>query len=263
MLSSDNSTFDYQPDRIYTVREFEAINDWLKTHHLGISDIPIIHFELDSSGKLIPVSQTPVYIEGAVAEIGRQLGNWNIHSKQNGAITASQGGFNLTTAGGRTIRAPDIAFIPKETYRALTQEQLLSFQGQPFSPTFVVEVEDLTLESKLSVLTKKFKDEYFPAGIELGWLIDPVNKSIYTFKRTVSGSVRRHNHGWRDVTGRDVLPEFILDIMVMDNILSQSSSGSSDSEKIECPKCDLTFKSDNKFIKHYERDHALKKRKLH
>ena len=48
-------------------------------------------------------------------------------------------------ARGRTIRAPDVAFTPTDTYRNLTQQQLLTFQGQPFHPTVVVEVEDVSV----------------------------------------------------------------------------------------------------------------------
>jgi hypothetical protein len=51
----------------------------------------------------------------------------------------------------------------------------------PFSLTFAVEVDDLSMTSKLNTLTSKFIDTCFPAGVRLGWLIDPINKMIYTF----------------------------------------------------------------------------------
>jgi Uma2 family endonuclease len=44
-------------------------------------------------------------------------------------------------------------------------------------------VEDVSVTSKLEELTKKFKNEYFPAGVRLGWLVDPINEQIYIFKK--------------------------------------------------------------------------------
>ncbi len=54
-----------------------------------------------------------------------------------------------------------------------------SFQGAPFSPTFVVEVDDLPY--------CKIKTRFFP---------HPVNKIIYDFKRTSAGVIRRCPHPW-------------------------------------------------------------------
>src|SRR5205085_7869158 len=106
------------------------------------------HFELDSKGRLIPMPQTPIFKELAVGNIFGQLDRWNIRSRQNGGVTISQGGFNLSTTGGRTIRAPDVAFTPSATYRNLTQQQLMTFQGRAFHPSFVVEVEDVSVDRK-------------------------------------------------------------------------------------------------------------------
>ncbi|RUO96725.1 hypothetical protein BC936DRAFT_141556, partial [Jimgerdemannia flammicorona] len=205
--------------------------------------------------------------ELAVEEIGRQLGNWNIQTRQNGAVTSSQGGFNLSTTGGRTIRAPDVAFTPSGTYRILSHQQLMTFQGQAFHPTFVVEVEDVSAASKFEELKDKFETYYFPAGVQLGWLVDPVNRNVYVLKKDTNGVVRCRDKGWRDVAGGDVLPDFVLKIWKIDEATSQessesSSSGSSDGDLI-CPKCDETFKDWYTFIEHCEDEHARKKRKSH
>ena len=146
---------------------------------------PISHFNLDSKKHLIPMPQTPIKKEAAVGEIFRQLANWNIRTHQNGVPTSSQGGFNFCGQ----IRAPDVAFTSKEVYRALNDKQRRSFQGKLFSPTFAVEVEDLDATGKLSELTDTFKDMYFPAGLKLGWLVDPINKVVYVFKRDKDDTV--------------------------------------------------------------------------
>ena len=214
-------TFSYNPDDTYSLEEFEKISDSLKAHEVRINDTPVSHFDRDSNGHLIPVSQTPILKEVAAGEIFRQLANWNIQTRQNGATTMSQGGFDFAEG----IRAPDVAFTPSEVYRGLDENQFHTFQGDLFSPTFGVEIENV---SKLNELTDKFKTMYFPAGVELGWLVDPVNQEIYVFTRDRDDVVRRRNHDWYDdddnptvVHGRDVLPGFKLQLWKIDKAISQ------------------------------------------
>jgi len=254
----------YHPDHTYTFKQFEKLNDWLKTNELVIDKTPINHFELDSNGRLIPMPQTPYGKELAVGEIYAQVRNWNIQTRQNGGVTTSQGGFNISTTGGRTIRAPDVAVTPKETHRSLDQQQFWTFRGQAFHPTFVVEVEDVSTASKFEELKDKFKSDYFPAGVELGWLVDPVNRNIYVFKEDINGVVRCLNKEWRNVAGGDVLPGFELEVWQIDEAISQESSESSSSSDgdLICPKCDETFEDWYTFMKHCEAEHA-RKRKRH
>jgi Uma2 family endonuclease len=170
------------------------------------------------------VPQTPILKEVAAGEIFRQLANWNIQSRQNGAPTISQGGFDF----GEGIRAPDVAFTLSDVYQGLDEDQLLTFHRDRFSPTFVVEVENVSVTRKLSELTDKFKMTYIPAGVELGWLVDPVNKDIYVFRRDRDNVMRRGKHDWYDeggnptvVDGRDVLPGFKLQLCEIDEAISQ------------------------------------------
>lgn len=216
--------------RRYTFKEFETINERLKTNPVGLNDLSkkrfgfeghINHFEYDA-GFLIPMPETPIEKEATAGEIFAQLRNWNVQTGQNGVPTTSQGGFNFTVVlSGKTIRAPDVAFTPKETYRGLSAKQRRTFRGKPFHPSFVVEVEDLSPRTKLGDLTSKFKETYFPAGVMLGWLIDPINKTIYTFKKDRNGTVRRRNHGWRDISGGNILPDFTLEIWEIEQAISQ------------------------------------------
>jgi hypothetical protein len=122
MGRSKAGNFKWDLNGTYTVEEFEEINDSLRTEELVIDGVPINHFELSPIGKLLPMPQVPVGRECVTMEIVRQLANWNINCRQNGVVTSSQGGFNFAS-DGREIRAPDVAFTPKETYRSLTEEQ--------------------------------------------------------------------------------------------------------------------------------------------
>ena len=46
---------DLDLDRTYTLKEFEGINEQLKTQTLETGEEPVDLFELDASGKLIPI----------------------------------------------------------------------------------------------------------------------------------------------------------------------------------------------------------------
>lgn len=251
--------------RTYTFEEFKLANEQLKTRTLEIDGNPVDLFEFNK-GKLLPMPQSPISMEAVVHEISRQLGNWNVYNHQNGIVTTSQGGFNFCISGQRTIRAPDISFISKNIYRSLDCQQQWTFKGQPFTPIFVVEVA-IVREGyqEFNDLDQKFREIYFAtsSSVDLGWLVDPMNKQIYIYRRRVSGVVYRTSHGWNNVNGGSILPEFTLKVQKIDDTISQESSESSseNGQIIECPKCDATFSNDYKYMEHYEDSHARRWRK--
>jgi len=82
---------------------------------------------------------------------------------------------------------------------------------------------------RLNTLTSKFKETYVPAGVQLGWLVDPINKTIFTFKKESDGVVRRRPHQWYDsnnnagvLSGGEVLPGFTLSLEEIDATRSQA-----------------------------------------
>ncbi|CAG8627466.1 10212_t:CDS:2 [Diversispora eburnea] len=265
---------DLDLNRIYTFEEFEYINDQLKYHTFEINGQPVNLFELDKNGKLIPMPQATINMEAVVLEIGRQLGNWNIQTGQGGVVTSSQGGFNFHVRGGRMIRAPDVSFTSKNVYRHLTQQQLWTFKGEPFTPMVVIEVSDTIKDSDTNKkkkafddLDEKFKFEYFSVGtsVQLGWLIDPKNKGIWIYKLNKEGKVFRRKHVWGSINGGDLLPGFTLDIDLIEKVISQEStptptetSESEDESQMKCFKCEETFTDYHSFSKHYEKYHILK-----
>jgi Uma2 family endonuclease len=130
--------------RVYTFEEFKYTNEQFKTRTIQHNGKPTNLFEYEN-GKLIPMPQTPYAREKVVPEIGRQLANWNIETHQNGGVTSSQGGFNFNVEGQRTIQVPDVAFTPRQTDRNLSALQNWTFQGQPFTPIFVIEVDHIEM----------------------------------------------------------------------------------------------------------------------
>ncbi|RIA98853.1 hypothetical protein C1645_748628 [Glomus cerebriforme] len=186
-------------DLRYTIEEFEFINKQLKSTTLEINGQPVNLFEIDKSGKLTPMPQVPVKMKGVVSEIVGQLSTWNVWTRQNGIITTSQGGYDFNVGGQRKIIAPDVAFLTRDAYNRLTKQQRQTLQGAPFSPTFVVEVADLSQNSNFKRLDDKIKDDYFApeSNVQLAWLIDPVNKAIHLYRR----GKKRHPWGWKDIGG--------------------------------------------------------------
>ncbi|CAG8629427.1 9183_t:CDS:2, partial [Paraglomus occultum] len=251
----------------YSFEEFELINEQLKTRSLEVNGQPVNLFDLDKNGKLVPMPQATHCMEVTVGEIVRQLGNWNIQTRQNGDVKTAQGGFDFSVGGQRTIRAPDVSFTPKAISRQLTELQRWTFQGQPFTPTFVVEVGDSqSSTSAFRELDDKFKREYFAVGtsVQLGWLIDPKNRRIWVYKRNKHGNVYHRERVWEDVEGGDVLPRFTLKMLMIEEAISQESSESSSENEelqIDCPECDTTFSDHYTFMEHYTNEHACKRRR--
>ncbi|CAB5309408.1 unnamed protein product [Rhizophagus irregularis] len=204
-------------DRSYTVEEFELISKKLKFSSIEIKGQPVNLFELDKSGKLVPMPPTVISMEAVACEIARQLANWNVWTRQNGIVTSSQGGYDFNVGGSVTIRAPDVAFLTRNVYNDLTQEQRDSFQGDPFSPIFAVEVSDLSDRSVFQNLDDKIKYEYFApeSSVKRVWLVDPKNKQIHLYRR----GMNRYLWEWRNIDGGEVLPDFVLDVSEIDEII--------------------------------------------
>ncbi|KAF9414093.1 hypothetical protein BGZ76_004923 [Entomortierella beljakovae] len=216
MMNPNDPPIEFNPECVYTFEEFKLMNDWLRVHTLEIANEPVSHFEFTLEGKLIPVSMFPFRKAAVVSEIIRQINNWNTQSRRKGVVTGSTSAYNFSTTGGKDMRTPTAAFLPKKIYRSLNEQQLETLDGDPFYPTFVVEVQNVSSESKLQELTDKFMNVYIPAGVQLGWLIDVENQKIFTFNPD------RQSHEWKDIDAGDVLPGFKLDIQHIDKFYSQN-----------------------------------------
>ncbi|POG57898.1 hypothetical protein GLOIN_2v1735711 [Rhizophagus irregularis DAOM 181602=DAOM 197198] len=232
--------------KVYTFEEFEYINDQLKTRTIQLN--------------------------------GKPFCNWNFETHQNGGVTSSQGGFDFNVGGQRTIRAPDVSFTPKQTDRGLNALQNWTFQGQPFTPIFVVEVDFIESEAQFQVFDDRFRNEIFAQGtsVELGFLVSIGQDNNGQLAGTIhswrwyenSNAVRHYEHGWRNmdtrVGGREILPGFELNVRMIEESISQQDSGSSSSDddntSFSCPKCTKTFTNNHRFMKHFQMEHALKRR---
>ncbi|KAL7690549.1 putative restriction endonuclease type II [Plasmopara halstedii] len=189
-------------------------------------------------------------------EIITVLKNWAKWTGHGGRVTNAQGEYVLD---GITLRVPDVAYVPEGDARQLTEAQRWNRGGEPFAPTFVVEIDTLTgPHSKLDALDHKMWREYFPHGVQLGWLIDPKNKIMYEYKRYARGNrlVRRvGNSASRDLDGGTVLPGFTLNCEDLDDVLDQESGSSSEEEvDLVCPvpACGLRLRTYGECAAHAE-----------
>lgn len=106
-------------------------------------------------------------------EVFLQLAAW---SKIDGTGIAfdSSTGFWLPNGAERS---PDAAWVRRERWEALTQEERDEFP--PLAPDFVVELRSKS--ERLTHLRAKMQ-EYADNGVRLGWLIDPATRSVEIYR---------------------------------------------------------------------------------
>ncbi|CEG44242.1 Zinc finger, C2H2 [Plasmopara halstedii] len=200
------------------------------------------------------------------AKITSLLDGWSRWSGHGGRVTTSQGAFILEQGTDeRKVRMPDVAYTPRDVDRALTNEQNRTCRGDPYVPTFVVEIDKLAdRNSQRKALDRKMRDEYIPHGVQLGWLIDPrpQHRIIYEYKLDEHGQVHCvHNHKWRDLDGGNVLPGFRLRSVKLEMVLNQDSGSSSEEEvDLPCPipRCRTRLRTLGSLTAHVE-DHRTER----
>lgn len=101
-------------------------------------------------------------------------------------------------------RSPDLAWIKRSRWESLTEEEKEEFP--PLCPDFVVEIRSKS--DALSPLHKKMQ-EYIANGIQLGWLIDPLEKKIYIYRPSYEVCCLENSE---NISGDPVLPGFTVDL---------------------------------------------------
>lgn len=159
--------------------------------------------ERTAEGELIIIAPTGGESGRRNSRLIQILDSWAMRDRSGVAFDSSTA-FVLPNSA---IRSPDAAWIRKERWQALTQEERDGFP--PLCPDFVVEIRSPT--DKLPGLIRKMQ-EYMQNGSRLGWLIDPMNKKAYIFRTNQS-----RESGWVDLLdGEDVLPGLQLDPRELD-----------------------------------------------
>jgi Uma2 family endonuclease len=126
--------------------------------------------------------------------------NW-VEADGTGIGFSSSAGFLLPNGA---VRSPDLAWVEKSRWDALTPEQQEKFP--PLCPDFVAKIRSRS--DSLPVLKAKMQ-EYIDNGVRLGWLIDPLEKVVYIYRP--GAKIERFDEPAM-ISGDPLLPGFRLDL---------------------------------------------------
>lgn len=104
-------------------------------------------------------------------------------------------------------RSPDLSWIRNERWNALTLEQQEQFP--PLCPDFVVELRSRT-DSLAELKTKM--EEYIANGAILGWLVDPLERTVHVYRGGVALEILNNP---ATVSGEPLLKGFVLEMQAL------------------------------------------------
>lgn len=163
---------------------------------------PELNIERNTKGVLIVMP--PVGGDSGKREANYivDLGIWNRQTGL-GEVFSSSTLFKLPGGGSRS---PDVAWVERSRWQALTPEQRRKFP--PIAPDFVIELRSRT--DSLSELQEKMQ-EYLDSGVRLGWLVNPQDQQVEIYRQGQDKEVRSFP---TQLSGEAVLPGFELQIDV-------------------------------------------------
>lgn len=179
----------------------------LSLNQVALSDEQFYHicqnnrelkFERTTQGDLIIMSPVGGESGNREADLLIDLGIWNRQTGL-GFVFSSSTIFKLPNGADRS---PDVAWIRREKWLALSQQQRQKFP--PLAPDFVIELKSAT--DKLEALRFKML-EYQEAGVLLGWLINPQQQQVEIYR--LQREVEIYNLP-AALSGETVLPGFCL-----------------------------------------------------
>lgn len=159
-----------------------------------------LKFERTAKGELIIMPPVGGESGNREADLIIDLGIWNRQTGL-GYTFSSSTVFKLPNGGDRS---PDVAWIRRERWEALTPEQRRKFP--PIAPDFLIELRSAT--DNLEMLQDKMR-EYLDAGVQLGWLINPQEQQVEIYRLGQDVELRNLP---TELSGENVLPGFILSL---------------------------------------------------
>ena len=148
------------------------------------------------AGTLVRMSPTG-RAHGAVSvRVGRLLDEY-VETHGLGVVCGAETGFILRR-GPDTVRAPDASFVRKERVPATGDPE----RYWPLAPDLAVEV--LSPSDRAADVQAKL-DDYFTAGAQLVWVIDPRERTVVVYRSMAEASTLSETD---EVTGGTVLPGF-------------------------------------------------------
>ena len=162
---------------------------------------PELNFEMTAEGELIVMAPTHSDTGASNSNIAIQLGIW-AKKDRRGIVCDSSTGFVLPN-GAR--RSPDASWTLKSRITELRANKRKSFWH--LCPDFVIELRSDS--DRLKPLQEKMA-EYLSEGAQLGWLIDPANRSVEIYR--ANGEVEKLS-GIDTLTGEGPVVGFALDLL--------------------------------------------------
>jgi Uma2 family endonuclease len=160
-----------------------------------------LRFERTAKGEILIMPPTGGETSKRNFEVAVQLGIWNKQTNL-GVCFDSNGGFTLPNGADRS---PDVSWVRRERWEALTPEQREKFV--PLCPDFVVELRSPS--DSLEKVREKMR-EYMDNGARLGWLLNPQDQQVEIYRPDRDVEILGNP---ATLSGEDVLPGFVLDLI--------------------------------------------------
>lgn len=157
-----------------------------------------LRIEMTSEGEMIIM--LPVVTQGGNRNfvLSGRFFVW-AESDNTGLGFDSSTGFTLPNGAKRS---PDVSWMRRERWDALTDQQKNSFAQ--ICPDFVVELRSGS--DRLKTLQEKM-EEYIANGAALGWLIDPKKKKVHIYQPNASVQILDNPS---EISGEPLLKGFVL-----------------------------------------------------
>jgi Uma2 family endonuclease len=161
---------------------------------------PDLNFEMTADGDLIVMPPTYSDTGAGSLDVGSQLSSWS-RKDRRGVGCDSSTGFVLPN-GAR--RSPEASWTLKSRIEQLGAKKRKAFWH--LCPDFVIEIKSDS--DRLKTLQKKML-EYVEQGAQLGWLINPENKTVEIYR--LAGEVEKRAN-LDEIGGEGPVAGFVLDL---------------------------------------------------
>jgi Uma2 family endonuclease len=161
---------------------------------------PDLQLERTAQGEIVIVPPAGAESDYRNFDIARQFGNW---AKTTGHGEGFGPSVQLILPDGSSM-SPDVAWVSNERLARLTPEQRRRFL--PAVPEFIVEVMSPT--DRHAAAHRKMR-QWMDNGVQLGWLIDADNQSIFTYGQ---GREMRQVRNVSQIAGEGPVDGFVLDL---------------------------------------------------
>jgi Uma2 family endonuclease len=161
---------------------------------------PDLKLERNANGELIVMPPTGGETGKSNSTANAQIWTWN-EQTELGEVFDSSTGFTLPN---KADRSPDVSWVEKSRWSALTPEQREKFI--PLCPDFVIELVSPSDSLKKS---QEKMQEYMENGCRLGWLINRKKREVEIYRPGEDVEVLQSP---LTLSGENVLPGFVLNL---------------------------------------------------